>query len=204
MGINLGANGANLGSNGVNPLNLRKNDMLNLSKHEPGLKNIIIGAGWDVAKGGEDFDLDIAAFLVGKEGKVERIPEDCIFFNNMTAQGIELEGDNRTGAGDGDDERIRVSLEDLPNRVSSIIVSVTIFEGKERRQAFGMVDNSYIRILNADKDEEEIARFNLKSDSSTATALIFAQMIKEHDEWHFKAIGESKIADLNGLLSLYM
>ncbi|MGL5575434.1 MAG: TerD family protein [Sarcina sp.] len=198
MGINLGE------GNVVNPLNLRKNDMLNLSKREPGLKNIIIGAGWDVSQGAVDFDLDIAAFLVGKEGKVEKIPEDCIFFNNMRAQGIELEGDNRTGAGEGDDERIRVSLENLPNRISKIVISVTIFEGRERRQAFGMVENSYIRILNADKDEEEIAKFNLKSESSAATALIFAEITKESDEWHFKAIGEAKIADLNGLLALYM
>ena len=115
MGINLGAmmNNINMGAsngNNVNALNLKKNDILNLAKKNPGLKKVILGAGWDVASGGQDFDLDIAAFLLNANGKVQNIPDDVIFFNNMQGQGIYLEGDNRTGAGEGDDERIRIDL----------------------------------------------------------------------------------------------
>ena len=110
MGINLGAmmNNINMGAsngNNVNALNLKKNDILNLAKKNPGLKKVILGAGWDVASGGQDFDLDIAAFLLNANGKVQNIPDDVIFFNNMQGQGIYLEGDNRTGAGEGDDEK---------------------------------------------------------------------------------------------------
>ncbi len=112
MGINLGSMMNNIYSgssnNNVNALNLKKNDVLNLTKKNPGLKKVILGAGWDVATIGQDFDLDIAAFLLNANGKVQNIPDDVIFFNNMQGQGIYLEGDNRTGAGEGDDERIRI------------------------------------------------------------------------------------------------
>ncbi len=122
MGINLGSmmNNINMGAsngNNVNALNLKKNDILNLAKKNPGLKKVILGAGWDVASGGQDFDLDIAAFLLNANGKVQNIPDDVIFFNNMQGQGIYLEGDNRTGAGEGDDERIRIDLESIPAHV---------------------------------------------------------------------------------------
>ena len=105
MGINLGSMMNNIYSgssnNNVNALNLKKNDVLNLTKKNPGLKKVILGAGWDVATIGQDFDLDIAAFLLNANGKVQNIPDDVIFFNNMQGQGIYLEGDNRTGAGRG-------------------------------------------------------------------------------------------------------
>ena len=63
-----------------------------------------LGGGWDMAVAGPAADLDLAAFMLNAQGKVERIPQDVIFFNNMQAAGIRLEGDNRTGAGEGDDE----------------------------------------------------------------------------------------------------
>ena len=102
MGINLGSMMNNMRSNttdnGVNVLNLKKNDVLNLTKKNPGLKKVILGAGWDVASIGQDFDLDIAAFLLNANGKVQNIPEDVIFFNNKVGQGIALAGDNSTAA----------------------------------------------------------------------------------------------------------
>ena len=81
---------------------------------------------------------------------------------------------------------------------------VTIFEAMEKRQTFGMIDNSYIRLLDEKNGEKEICRFNLKENGSTATAVVFAELFKENNEWHFKALGDGKIADLNGILSLYM
>lgn len=128
MGINLGSMMNNMHSNttdnGVNALNLKKNDVLNLTKKNPGLKKVILGAGWDVASIGQDFDLDIAAFLLNDNGKVQNIPDDVIFFNNMKGQGIYLEGDNRTGAGEGDDERIRLDLEAISSHVQKIVLFV--------------------------------------------------------------------------------
>ena len=208
MGINLGAmmNNINMGAsngNNVNALNLKKNDILNLAKKNPGLKKVILGAGWDVASGGQDFDLDIAAFLLNANGKVQNIPDDVIFFNNMQGQGIYLEGDNRTGAGEGDDERIRIDLESIPAHVQKIVFVVTIHEAQVKRQTFGMVENSYVRLLDEENNEREICRFNLKENGSTVTSVIFSELYKQNGEWQFKAIGEGKIADLNGVLALY-
>ena len=205
MGINLG--GLNLngsGNNGVNALNLRKNDVLNLTKKNPGLTKVVLGAGWDVAIGGSDFDLDIAAFLLNKSGKVARIPEDVIFFNNMSGQGIALQGDNRTGEGDGDDEKIEIDLSLIDQNVERIVFVVTIHEAQIKRQTFGMVENSYVRLLDANSNDREVCKFNLKENGSTATSIIFAELYRDGYEWQFKAIGEGKIADLNGILGLYM
>ena len=208
MGINLGSmmNNINMGArngNNVNALNLKKNDILNLAKKNPGLKKVILGAGWDVASGGQDFDLDIAAFLLNANGKVQNIPDDVIFFNNMQGQGIYLEGDNRTGAGEGDDERIRIDLESIPAHVQKIVFVVTIHEAQAKRQTFGMVENSYVRLVDLENNKREICRFNLKENGSTATSVIFAELNRKGSEWQFKAIGEGKIADLNGVLALY-
>ncbi|AYE33941.1 TerD family protein [Clostridium septicum] len=209
MGINLGSlmgssNSEVLSNNGVNALNLKKNDVLNLTKRNPGLQKVILGAGWDVANNGQDFDLDIAAFLVNSNNKVQNIPEDVIFFNNMKGQGIALEGDNRTGAGEGDDERIRIDLSQIPSYVQKIVFVVTIHEAQVKRQTFGMVENSFVRLLDEKNNEREICRFNLKENGSTSTSVIFAEINKVQGEWEFRAIGEGKIADLNGILGLYM
>lgn len=198
MGINLGR------GNNTNSLNLNKHDILDLTKKNPGLTKVILGAGWDVANVGQDFDIDISAFLLNSNNKVSKVPDDVIFFNNKFGQGINLEGDNRTGAGEGDDERIQIDLSQIRNDVEKIIFIVTIHNAQEKRQTFGMVNNSYVRLLDAQNNEKEICRFNLKENGSTVTSVIFAELYKESYEWYFKAIGDGKIADLNGMLGLYM
>ena len=208
MGINLGAmmNNINMGAsngNNVNALNLKKNDILNLAKKNPGLKKVILGAGWDVASGGQDFDLDIAAFLLDSNNKFNTVSY-IIFFNNKVSQGISLAGDNRTGAGEGDDERIRIDLESIPAHVQKIVFVVTIHEAQVKRQTFGMVENSYVRLVDLENNKREICRFNLKENGSTVTSVIFSELYKQNGEWQFKAIGEGKIADLNGILGIYM
>ncbi|MBQ6630660.1 MAG: TerD family protein, partial [Romboutsia sp.] len=193
MAINLGTN------NNLNPLNLKKNDVLDLTKKNPGLDKVILGAGWDVATIGQDFDIDISAFLVGSNNKVNQIPQDVIFFNNKFSDGIYLEGDNRTGAGDGDDERIQIDLSQIRSDIQRIVFIVTIHEAQARRQTFGMVNNSYVRLLDAKNNERELCRFNLKENGSTVTSVVFAELYKDGYEWYFKAIGDGKIADLNGM-----
>ena len=202
MAINLGSGFSNNNQSGA--LNLKKNDILNLTKKEPGLEKVVLGAGWDISLNGSTFDLDISAFLLGQNGKVNNVNEDVIYFNNMNSQGIKLCGDNRTGVGEGDDERIEIDLRQIKESVSKIIFVVTIFEAREKRQTFGMIDNSYIRLLDEKNGEKEICRFNLKENGSTVTSVIFSELYKQNGEWQFKAIGEGKIADLNGILGIYM
>lgn len=208
MGINLGAGFENLNGNSsisnqsAGILNLNKNDILDLTKRNPGLKKVSLGAGWDIANNGLDYDLDIAAFLLDSNNKFNTV-SNIIFFNNKESQGISLAGDNRTGAGEGDDERIRIDLESISAHVQKIVFVVTIHEAQAKRQTFGMVENSYVRLVDLENNKREICRFNLKENGSTATSVIFAELNRKGSEWQFKAIGEGKIADLNGVLALY-
>ena len=209
MAINLCSNFAKINNNLDNQtttsglvLNLQKNDILDLTKKNPGLKKVILGAGWDVANNGADFDLDIAAFLLDSNNKFNSL-ENIIFFNNKQGEGIYLEGDNRTGAGEGDDERIFIDLEKINQNIQKIVFVVTIHNAQVKRQTFGMIENSYIRLVDVDSNEKELCRFNLKENGSTATSVLFAELLREGTEWQFKAIGEGKIADLNGILALF-
>ena len=202
MGINLGGNFGMSNNDSMPVLNLQKNDILDLTKKNPGLKKVILGAGWDISRNGADFDLDIAAFLLDSNNKFNTV-SNVIFFNNPNGQGITLGGDNRTGAGDGDDERITIDLSQIRSDIAKIVFVITIHEAQVKRQTFGMVENSYIRLLDAKNNEKEVCRFNLKENGSTATSVIFAELNRKGSEWQFKAIGEGKIADLNGVLALY-
>lgn len=192
----------------ANVLNLSKGDVLDLTKAAPSLKNIIVGAGWDVNDFGKDsYDLDISAFLLDKDRRVTtaKVPERVVFFNMLHQQGITLEGDNLTGAGDGDDERIDVNLNDIATDINEIIFNVNIYDAKKKNQTFGMVRNSYIRLLDADNNEKELARFDLKDDASTATAVTFARLFRTSNGWSFEALGDTyNVADLNELLSRYL
>ncbi len=208
MGINLGAGFENLNGNSsisnqsAGILNLNKNDILDLTKKNPGLKKVSLGAGWDIANNGLDYDLDIAAFLLDSNNKFNTV-SNIIFFNNKESQGISLSGDNRTGAGEGDDEVININLEEINPNIAKIVFVVTIHEAQAKRQTFGMVENSYVRLVDLENNKREICRFNLKENGSTATSVIFAELNRKGSEWQFKAIGEGKIADLNGVLALY-
>lgn len=216
MAINLGGTGLNLGTqptpaapmnvSNEQPgltLNLQKNQLLDLTKREPGLTKVTLGAGWDVAQMGQSFDLDIAAFLLDANGKVTAL-ENVIFFNNKVAPGIQLMGDNRTGAGEGDDEQIEMDLTQINPAIQRIVFVVTIHEAVAKRQTFGMVQNSYVRLVNPLKGDQEICRFNLKEEGSTGTSVIFAELDRSSGDWQFKALGESKAADLNQVLALYL
>ena len=202
MGINLGGSFGMGNSNSTPILNLQKNDILDLTKKNPGLKKVTLGAGWDISNGGLDFDIDIAAFLLDANNKFNTV-SNVIFFNNKQGQGIALSGDNRTGAGEGDDETILIDLENINPSIQKIVFVVTIHEAQSRRQTFGMVNNSYVRLLDTQNNDRELCRFNLKADGSTATSVLFAELYRDMGEWQFKAVGEGKIADLNGVLALY-
>lgn len=181
-------------------LNLSKGMTLDLTKRNPGLQKVMLGAGWDVAQAGKDFDLDISAFLL-VNGKV-RTTADVIFFNNKTAPGVMLSGDNRTGAGDGDDETIFIDLAAVDPAITEIAFCVTIYDAVTRGQTFGMVKNSYVRLVN-DATGAELCRFPLNTDFSTDTAMIFAKLKKSGADWNFEATGEGKQADLQGLLNIF-
>jgi tellurium resistance protein TerD len=172
-------------------ISLAKGGNISLSKEEPGLRHVLIGLGWDArSTDGEDFDLDASAFLLGESGKV-RNDLDFIFYNQLRSPdgSVEHTGDNRTGAGDGDDEALKVDLTRVPPEIQRVAIAVTIHDAEARRQNFGMVQNAFIRVANSDSDRE-ITRYDLSEDYSVETALIFGEIYRHGGDWKFKAVGQ--------------
>lgn len=181
-------------------ISLQKGGNVSLSKEAPGLTKMLIGVGWDVrATAGENFDLDGSAFLLNASGKV-RSDADFIFYNQPKSDNgaVAHQGDNRTGAGSGDDEVIEVNLAAVPADVEKIAITVTIHDADARKQNFGQVSSAFIRCVNADSNVE-IARFDLSEDASVETAMIFGEIYRHNGEWKFKAIGQGFKGGLGAL-----
>lgn len=186
-------------------VNLSKGGKVSLAKAaadagvQGALQNIIIGLGWDANAfdGGSDFDLDASVFLCGESGKVEK-DSNFIFYNNLKAPGVEHTGDNRTGAGDGDDEVIKVDLNAVEADVHKISFTCTIDKADERHQNFGMVNNSYIHILDA-ATGTELVRYDLGEDFSIETAIVVGELYRHNGEWKFNAVGSGFAGGLAAL-----
>ena len=173
-------------------ITLSKGQKVSLTKGNPGLKHIVVGLGWDTNKydGGFDFDLDSAAFLLDKNGKVNA-DTDFVFYNNLQhpSGGITHSGDNLTGGGDGDDEVIKVVLNKLPKYAEKVVFCVTIHEAERRMQNFGMVENSFIRVVD-DNTGREITRYDLKEKFGDSTAIIAGEIYRDGSGWKFHAVGD--------------
>ncbi|ENZ01343.1 TerD family protein [Clostridium thermobutyricum] len=192
----------------MNMLNLKKNDILNLTKEDPSLNRIMLGAGWDVVEkkgffsfGTKDYDLDLTAFLLDGDDKL--IHKGIIYFGAQKGKGIMLHGDNLTGEGDGDDEKISVELNNLPADCKKVLFSVIIYDAEKRKQSFSGVKNAYVRLIDEDKRGAEICRYNLSEDGGDNTAIYFAELIKEDSHWHFKARGEFLKGSLHTMAEMY-
>ena len=187
------------------PISLKKGQTDSLTKDAPGLTKVVVGLGWDVNAydTGGDFDLDAAAFLLGDSGRVAS-SDDFVFYGNLkhTSGAVEHLGDNLTGAGDGDDEQIKVDLTKVPDPVARIAFTATIYEAEERRQNFGMVSNAFIRIYN-EASGEELLRYDLGEDFSIETAVVFGELYKNNGEWKFNAIGSGYQGGLAALCANY-
>ncbi|MDK1685095.1 TerD family protein [Acinetobacter terrestris] len=185
-------------------ISLNKGGNLSLSKTDPSLNQVLIGLGWDArATDGADFDLDASAFLLAANDKV-RGETDFIFYNQTRSPegSVEHTGDNRTGAGDGDDEAVKIDLAKVPADVQKIAITVTIHDAESRGQNFGQVQNAFIRVVN-DQTNVEIVRFDLNEDYSTETAMIFGELYRHNGEWKFRAVGQGYNGGLRAMCGQY-
>jgi len=178
-----------------NGVSLIKGESISLTKSEPLLKNINVGLGWDIKKEFQQaanvtFDLDASILMVQENGKA-RSNLDFIYFHNKDSVcgSVHHAGDNRTGAGDGDDETINVILDKVPADVHKLVICVSIYDADNKKQNFGQVSNAFVRLINADT-EQEVRRFDLSENASTYTAMIFAEIYRYGNEWKFKAVEE--------------
>lgn len=185
-------------------LTLQKGGNLSLTKTDPSLTKIMVGLGWDPrATDGTEFDLDASAFLLAANGKV-RGDADFIFYNQLTSRdgSIQHTGDNRTGVGEGDDEAIKVDLSQVPADIDKVAFVVTIHEAEARKQNFGQVANSFIRVVN-EVSGAEVVRYDLAEDASTETAMVFAELYRSDGEWKFRAVGQGYAGGLKPLAEGY-
>ena len=175
------------------PVCLQKGQKVSLTKGNPGLKNVVVGIGWDVNAfdTGGDFDLDAAAFCLTETGKVSG-SNDFVFYGNLThpSGAVQHLGDNLTGAGDGDDEQITIDLNQVPDQYDRIVFVVNIYQAVERKQHFGMIENAFIRLVDA-RNNNEMCKFNLTENYSGKTAMIFGEVYRHNGEWKFNAIGNA-------------
>lgn len=185
-------------------VSLSKGGNVSLTKEAPGLTDVVVGLGWDPrVTDGSEFDLDASVFIVGENGKVLN-DGSFVFYNNKTSPdgNVVHQGDNRSGAGEGDDEQVNVNLSGFAPETKKLVFAVTIHEADARKQSFGQVSNAYIRVLNK-ADGKEIARYDLSEDASTETAMVFGELYSHNGEWKFKAIGQGFAGGLAPLASSY-
>ena len=172
---------------------LKRGEMVNLTRLDSTLKRIMIGIGWDVIGfEGEAPDLDVSLFLLDKTEKT-MVDEDFVFYNNLknTDGSVEHVGDNRTGAGDGDDENVKIDLMALPFDIRKVAFVVSIYEAPERGHSFRSVRNCFLRIVN-EETGIELMRFNLDSEfeeAPEATAILVGTLNREGPNWFFEGVG---------------
>lgn len=179
-------------------VSLQKGQKVSLSKDNAGLSKVIVGLGWDEAKPAkkgffapkpQPIDCDASAILL-MGGKL-RANEDVIYFNNLRHRTgtVQHMGDNLTGAGEGDDEQIIVDLASIPSEYDRIVIVVNIYQAYQRKQHFGMIQNAFIRLVDA-RNNTEMCKYNLSDDYSNMTAMIFGEIYRHNDEWKFNAVGQ--------------
>ncbi|MEV4510451.1 TerD family protein [Dactylosporangium sp. NPDC049525] len=179
---------------------LTKGGNVSLTKQAPNLRAVMIGLGWDErSTSGAEFDLDASALMLGENGKILS-DLHFVFFNNLKSPegSVEHTGDNLTGGGDGDDEKILVQLGQVPAECHRIVFPVSIYEAPQRGQNFGQVRNAFIRVVNQDGGAE-LTRYDLTEDASSETAMIFGELYRHNGEWKFRAVGQGYASGLAGI-----
>lgn len=183
-------------------ISLEKGGRFNLTKKEPSLKKIMIGLGWEM-RPGATLDLDASVFMLGQNGK---LPSDeyFVFYNNLKSPdgGVQHTGDNRNGAGDGDDEMILANLPKIDPAVNQVLVVASIHDALIRNHKFGLLQDAYIRIVDVENNRE-ILRYDLDAQFSDATEVEFGRLERVNNEWHFVASGEGTKQGLEGYVNVY-
>ena len=186
-------------------INLTKGERINLSKEAPSLKQACIGLGWDVNKRGETaFDLDASIIALGSNGKVFST-KHIIYYGNLASPDgyIKHQGDNLTGQGEGDDETIEINLQSLDPGITELLIVVNIYDADKRKQNFGMVNNSFVRIY--DKlSKQEILKYQLQESFNQETCTEFGRLYTKDGQWRFHAVGSGYHSTLKDLINRYL
>lgn len=197
-------------------INLQKGQKIDLTKGGGGLRQVMVGLGWDEAEQPRGFfapkpqpiDCDASAILCGANGRVisDDVNQCCVYFGNLrhSSGAIVHQGDNLTGEGDGDDEQIMVNLSMVPSQVDKIVFVVNIYDARDRKQHFGLIRNAFIRLVDMDHNTE-FCRFNLSENYNNMTGLVVGEIYRKNGEWKFNAIGQpvQEASRLESLIRIY-
>lgn len=196
-------------------IKLKKGQRISLTKDNKGLSRILVGLGWDEVKKNEnrgffanlfsaqpaDIDCDASVLMIDGNNKVAEV----VYFNHLDSDdsSIHHNGDNLTGAGDGDDEQITVDLNRVPHHIQKLVFIVNIYDCIKRKQHFGMIENAFIRIENAE-NSKELVIFNLSEGYENRTGLYAGEIYRNNGEWKFAAIGEADTSTcINDMMKNY-
>lgn len=187
-------------------VSLQKGQKVSLTKEgKEGLNTVIVGLGWDEVQqsggkgllgslfgGSAQQAIDCDASALALQGGVLVDPKDVVYFGNLKHRSgaIKHNGDNLTGAGEGDDEQIVIELDRVPAEYDRIVMVVNIYDAAKRHQHFGMIRNAFIRIVDA-RNGQELLRYNLSENYDNMTAMIFGEVYRHNGEWKFNAIGQA-------------
>lgn len=184
-------------------VNMTKGDVVSLTKKAPGLSKVFAGCGWDMKKEGATMDVDLAAFLLGSNGNLSGAG-GFVYYGSKTSscKSVSSRGDNLTGAGDGDDEVIDVNLTKVPENVTEIVFVASIYQGKSKGQSLKDLDNAFIRIVNAD-NQQELANYKITDTDGTHESFILGKLVRDGSDWSFVAVGEKEAGELGSLATRY-
>lgn len=190
----------------MNPgmLRVKKGEEINITKIDPAIRDITVGVGWNLKTfEGDPIDVDASVFLLDKNDKTVQ-DEDFIFYNNAVGRegAIKHLGDSRTGAGDGDDERILVDLMGLPFEIVKIVFVLSIYDLDLNANNFSKIKNVYFRIVNNVTDLETF-RYELDENLGNGTGLVIGHLERIGSNWIYKALGEPVSGGLSRLATEY-
>lgn len=192
----------------TNTVSMTKGEVVELTKNlAPTLNECFVAAGWDVKKDGPTMDLDLAAFYLGEDGKiVDGNGGYFVFYGNKaSSDGSAVHGgDNLTGAGEGDDEKIDFKLKEVSASVSSIVLVTSIYEATKKNQSLENLDNAFIRLVNKD-DGAELCKYELKGAAveSKGVSFYLGKLVRKDGEWSFVALGDASNEELGAIATSY-
>lgn len=188
-------------------ISLKKGQRISLTKEAPGLKQIMCGLGWDVSQsfGARQIDLDSSVICLNADKKLTDT-KNIIYFGNLrhSSSAIVHQGDNLTGAGEGDDEVINLDLPLIPPEIAYLVLVINIYKCFERKQDFSKVNNAFVRLVDR-ASNKELARYNLSgSEYAGMTGMILAEIYRHNDEWKMAAVGDGfKVKGLADMAKRY-
>lgn len=202
-------------------INLVKGQKIDLTKGRSSLSSVMVGLGWDPVEkkksggflggllgggaSGAEVDCDASVLLLDENGKLQS-KKNLVYFGNKASQdgSVVHSGDNLTGAGEGDDEVINVNLNAISSSVHRLVFVVNIYQAKQRKQDFGLIQNAFIRLVDYGT-KEELVHYNLSESYAGKTSLFPGELYRHGSEWKFSAVGEgTSDLDIGSIANKYL